>query len=226
MTGIVKSAEPMTLVGAGSLTKLDVMQATNLAPGVVAADGGAAHCVSFGLDPEAVIGDFDSLSDDVRRAIPAAKLHQITEQETTDFDKTLRSVDAPLVVGIGFGGARVDHHLAAFNTLVRQADRRCVLLGGEDVVFAAPPELTLRVAAGTRVSLFPMARVTGRSEGLLWPIDGLVLAPDGRVGTSNTANGDVWLRMEAPGMLVILPRDSLAEAVRALLAVDATWPAL
>ncbi len=216
----------MTLVGAGSLTKLDVMQATNLAPGVVAADGGAAHCVSFGLDPEAVIGDFDSLSDDVRRAIPAAKLHQITEQETTDFDKTLRSVDAPLVVGIGFGGARVDHHLAAFNTLVRQADRRCVLLGGEDVVFAAPPELTLRVAAGTRVSLFPMARVTGRSEGLLWPIDGLVLAPDGRVGTSNTANGDVWLRMEAPGMLVILPRDSLAEAVRALLAVDATWPAL
>ncbi|MGR3637050.1 MAG: thiamine diphosphokinase [Shimia sp.] len=202
------------------------MQATNLAPGVVAADGGAAHCVFFGLDPEAVIGDFDSLSDDVRRAIPAAKLHQITEQETTDFDKALRSMDAPLVVGIGFGGARVDHHLAAFNTLVRQADRRCVLLGGEDVVFAAPPELTLRVAAGTRVSLFPMARVTGRSEGLLWPIDGLVLAPDGRVGTSNTANGDVWLRMEAPGMLVILPRDCLAEAVRALLAVDAPWPAL
>lgn len=216
----------MTLVGAGSLTNLDVMQATNLAPGVVAADGGAAHCVFFGLDPEAVIGDFDSLSDDVRRAIPAAKLHQITEQETTDFDKALRSMDAPLVVGIGFGGARVDHHLAAFNTLVRQADRRCVLLGGEDVVFAAPPELTLRVAAGTRVSLFPMARVTGRSEGLLWPIDGLVLAPDGRVGTSNTANGDVWLRMEAPGMLVILPRDCLAEAVRALLAVDAPWPAL
>lgn len=226
MTGIVKSAKPMTLVGAGSLTNLDVMQATNLAPGVVAADGGAAHCVFFGLDPEAVIGDFDSLSDDVRRAIPAAKLHQITEQETTDFDKALRSMDAPLVVGIGFGGARVDHHLAAFNTLVRQADRRCVLLGGEDVVFAAPPELTLRVAAGTRVSLFPMARVTGRSEGLLWPIDGLVLAPDGRVGTSNTANGDVWLRMEAPGMLVILPRDCLAEAVRALLAVDAPWPAL
>lgn len=216
----------MTLVGAGSLTNLDVIQARNLAPDVVAADGGAAHCLSFGLVPEAVIGDFDSLTEDVRAAFPAHKLHQITEQETTDFDKALRSVDAPLIVGIGFGGARVDHHLAAFNTLVRQANRRCLLLGGEDLVFAAPPDLTLKVAAGTRVSLFPMARVSGQSDGLMWPIDGLELAPDRRIGTSNTALGDVRLRMDAPGMLVILPRACLAEAVRALLAADATWPVL
>lgn len=226
MTAIVKSDAPITLVGAGSLTKQDVMEARSVAPQVVAVDGGVAHCVSFGLNPEAVIGDFDSASEASLAAFPDVPHHQIAEQESTDFDKALRSVAAPLTIGIGFGGARVDHHLAAFHTLVCRPEARCILLGGEDVVFAAPPELSLDLAAGTRVSLFPLAEVTGRSTGLEWPIEGLVLSPMGRVGTSNRATGEVHLQFDGPGMLVILPRDCLDAAVRSLAASDASWPAL
>ncbi|TCL09021.1 thiamine pyrophosphokinase [Shimia isoporae] len=224
MTAIVESLELITLVGAGSLTNADVIEATQVAPRVVAADGGAAHCLDFELAVEAVIGDFDSIPARVLSEIPANRMHRIAEQETTDFDKALRSIEAPLVVGIGFGGARVDHHLAAFNTLVRLSHRQCVLLGGEDVVFTAPPKLTLDLAAGTRVSLFPMTHLTGRSEGLEWPLEGLSLAPNGRVGTSNAAKGPVHLEVGAPGMLVILPRSCLQEAVRALTDSGASWP--
>ncbi|MGR3713171.1 MAG: thiamine diphosphokinase [Shimia sp.] len=226
MHGIVDSLEPITLVGAGSLTHFDLMEATSLAPRVVAVDGGAAHCVAFGQAFEAVIGDLDSVPAGLSAVIPDAKLHEISEQETTDFDKALRSVAAPLVIGTGFGGARVDHYLAALNTLVRHSHRHCVLLGGEDIVFVAPPTLTLDLARGTRVSLFPMTAVTGRSAGLLWPIEGLTLAPHARVGTSNEVTGPVTLQMDASGLLVILPRACLREAVKALLAGAAPWRAL
>ena len=226
MTVIVESLEPITLVGAGSLTKADVIEAQTFASRVVAADGGAAHCLAFGLLPEAVIGDFDSIPKAVLAEIPADRLFQVSEQETTDFDKALRSVTAPLTIGIGFGGARVDHFLAALNSLVRAANTRCVLLGGEDVIFVCPPELQLELEADTRVSLFPMADITGRSTGLEWPLDGLRLSPSGRAGTSNTATGPVHLSFDNPGMLVILPRACLSEAVRALQASDARWPAL
>ena len=54
--------------------------------------------------PQAVIGDFDSLSDLGRAAIPATRQHVIPEQDTTDFDKALRSIRAPFVLGLGFSG--------------------------------------------------------------------------------------------------------------------------
>jgi thiamine pyrophosphokinase len=51
-------------------------------------------------------------------------VHHLPEQDTTDFEKCLYSVAAPLLLGVGFLGGRADHHLAAMNVLVRYADRR------------------------------------------------------------------------------------------------------
>ena len=171
------------------------------------------------MTPEAVIGDFDSLPAETRAALSPDTLHHIAEQDSTDFDKCLRNIEAPLILGLGFLGARVDHQLSVFNRLAARADRPCILIGREDVVFHAPPRLALDLAAGTRVSLFPLRPVTGQSTGLRWPIHGIDFTPGGRVGTSNEALAtEVKLEMDGPGMLVILPRDCLDAAVRAVLA--------
>jgi thiamine pyrophosphokinase len=70
---------------------------------------------------------------------------------------------------------------------------------------------------GTRVSLFPMAAVTGRSSGLRWSIDGLAFHPAKRIGTSNEATrGEIRIETDGPGLLVILPRSELDEAAAAL----------
>jgi len=213
---IVHSSVPVTLVGGGEASAADLEEALSLAPCLVAADSGAALALETGRMPQAVIGDMDSLAEAARARVPPERLHPIAEQDTTDFHKALRSILAPLVLGVGFLGRRVDHQLANFNVLV-QAARPCLLVGARDVVFAAPPGgLELDLAPGTRVSLFPMALVTGRSQGLSWPIAGLGFAPAGRVGTSNRADGPVRLEFDAPGMLVILPRSALQPAVRAL----------
>lgn len=214
-TPIVQTSKPVTLIGGGGLGADDLAQALEIAPFLVAADGGAVAALQFGHVPEAVIGDFDSLPPEARRRIPPERLFPIREQDSTDFDKALRSVAAPLVLGVGFMGRRVDHQLAAFNVLARRADRPCILLGESEIVFHAPPRLVLGAVPGDVVSLFPMRRVTGRSRGLEWPIDGLTLAPDGRIGTSNRALGEVTLETDGPGLLVIAPRHALAAATRA-----------
>jgi thiamine pyrophosphokinase len=166
--------------------------------------------------PKAVIGDFDSISAKARAAIAADHQHVIAEQESPDFDKALRSIDAPFVVALGFAGGRVDHELAVFNTLVR-TDAPCVVMGPRDVIFHAGRGVRLTLAVGARLSLFPMAAVQGESKGLEWPIKGLHFAPDGRIGTSNRVVAkEVSLTFNAPGMLAILPRAYLAQAIAAV----------
>ena len=222
---IVEASGPVTLIGGADLDPGALDRVRELAPRVVAADGGAGAALDAGLVPEAVIGDFDSLSDAARARLPASALHEIPEQDSTDFDKCLRNIAAPLVLGVGFSGAWLDHQLAACNTLVRRPDRRCILVGREELVFLAPPSLAITLAEGCPVSLFPMGAVEGVSDGLRWPIAGINFAPDGQVGTSNTATGPVQLSVTAPKMLVILPVAMLDAAARALMGASAHWPA-
>ncbi|UWQ34087.1 thiamine diphosphokinase [Leisingera sp. M527] len=213
---IVEELEPITLVGGGALGADDLAAALALAPVLVAADGGAAAVLAAGCVPSAVIGDFDSLPQDVRDRLPPECLHPVAEQDSTDFDKALRGIAAPVVLAVGFLGARVDHQLAAFNTLVQGHQTPCVLIGETEVIFHLTHAVDLPAAAGEVVSLFPMQAVQGRSEGLEWPIDGLQMSPMGRIGTSNRATGPLRLVPEGPGLLVIVPRRLLAAVAAAV----------
>lgn len=212
---IVESLQGVTLAGGGPFGKAALARALRFAPRIVGADGGADRLLALGVEPEAVIGDFDSISA-VAQARLAGRLFPIAEQETTDFDKALRSIAAPFVLGLGFAGARLDHGLAVLNALVRAPTRRALILSPQDVTFLAPLEMELALPLGTRLSLYPMGAVEGESAGLRWPLQGLRFAPDGMIGTSNEVSGPVRLRFSAAKMLVILPVRYLPAALRGL----------
>jgi thiamine pyrophosphokinase len=211
------------VVGGGDAPLADLQAALALAPVLIAADGGANTLADLGYTPQAIIGDMDSLRHDLAREW-AHLVHAIPEQDSTDFDKCLRSIAVPFVLGVGFGGARMDHTLSTMTALVRHGRSRVILLSAQDVCFLAPPVITLPMQLGARVSLFPMGPVTGTSEGLFWPIAGIPFTPAGVIGTSNRANArQVTLRMDLPRMLVLLGRDMLGLALEALLTAP-DWP--
>lgn len=213
ITHIVESPVPVTLVGAGAVGRGALDRALRLAPKLVAADGGANKAVAAGHIPDRVIGDLDSVTARTRAAIPAGRFLHVAEQETTDFEKCLTRIEAPFILGLGLAGPRCDHTLAAWNALVRHPGRRCLILAARDVVFAAPRRVALDLAPGTRVSLFPLARVAADSRGLRWPTGGIDFHPAGRIGTSNRAEGPVDIAFAGPGMLVILPLAALPAAI-------------
>ncbi|MEY8882850.1 thiamine diphosphokinase [Donghicola sp. XS_ASV15] len=224
MPVIVHSDEPIALIGGGRVTTQDVAWARKHCKILVAADGGADRALELEWVPETIIGDFDSLSTRAQASVSADRLFQISEQDSTDFDKCLRNIEAPLILGLGFTGRRIDHTLAAFSTLSVRAGKRCLLLSEEEVIFLAPPSITLDLPNGCAFSLYPLGRVEGRSEGLVWPIDGIPMQPDGRVGTSNRVDetGRVALAVDAPKMLVIVPRAHADQVLESCLA-SSSW---
>ncbi|KAF0676146.1 thiamine diphosphokinase [Profundibacterium mesophilum] len=215
MAKILTSERPVTLVGGGPLDAPELRDSVARAPCIAAADGGAGHVLAADLMPEAVIGDLDSLAPGDAARLPAGRLHHIAEQDSTDFQKCLSRIAAPLVIGVGFSGGRLDHSLAALVALIH-APVPCLLLGAQDVAMHAGAGIALDLPVGARLSVFPMAPVMGRSEGIEWPLDGLRLSPAGRIGTSNRVTGPVRLAFDAPGTIILLERSALDAAIAAV----------
>ena len=223
-TAIVHDQEPVLLVGGGKKRKAGLEAARGFYRRVIAADSGADWLMAQGHEPDMVIGDLDSISPESLGRLWPDRAHRVAEQNSTDFVKCLTRIEAPLVLGVGFLGGRIDHELAAFHALAAYPERRCILIGGEDIAFLAPPVMRLELLAGTRVSLFPLGPVRSQSEGLRWPVDEVSFDPLSRIGTSNEALGPVDLSVDGPAMLVILPRSELTAAVAQLLQSAAVWP--
>lgn len=222
---IVSSFEPITLIGGGDAELSQLEEALGIAPVCVAADGGAELARRANIPLRAVIGDMDSISADTLSQIPQDRQIIVSEQETTDFDKALRHIDAPLVIGLGFLGGRIDHQMHALHILAMHAHRPCILIAQTEIVLIAPPEITLPAEAGDVVSIFPLGPVTGRSHGLEWPIEGLAFDTLSKVGTSNRATGHFTLEMSAPNAVLVLPRRLIQPVAQALVSEAAAgWP--
>ncbi len=208
-----------TLLGGGAVNHAILSECLTIAPNLVAADGAADTALVLGHTPLAVIGDLDSVSDSARKTLGPDRIIETLDQMRTDFDKALDVMSAPLVLGVGFMGGRLDHELACYNALVRMPNRTCILVGEEDLCFHVPSRFDISLPPGTRFSLFPMAKLVANCSGVLWPVVDLDMAPWAQIGTSNEATGGrIELTCDHPGMLVILPRLYLAEVVMALTA--------
>jgi thiamine pyrophosphokinase len=211
--------EGVTLVGGGGLDAGTLEMARARAPRLVAADGGANRLRDWGARPDAVIGDMDSVRDlDLWRSEGVHTAH-LAEQESTDLEKCLYATEAPFYLGVGFLGRRFDHTLAALHAMLRHPGKTLLLIGEEDVVLLAPERWRVRLAAGARVSFFPLRPAAGvSSSGLEWPIDGLAFETGGRIGTSNRAvEPQVEARFDGPGMAAMVERRFLDAALQSLL---------
>ena len=210
---IVDVQEPIALIGGADLglQHLNILQ--TLTQTFVAADSGADHLLAANITPRAVIGDFDSLSDQSRRQF-APHLHHIAEQDTTDLEKALARISAPVIVGAGFLGGRLDHSFASLNALARLPDSRLILLSNQECCFLAPNGTwSIDLPVGTPFAVLPMVDTIVTTRGLEWDMDGMRLSPVGRVSSSNkTELNHVSLQIKGVA-IVTLPLSQLAAAL-------------
>jgi len=95
------------------------------AENIVCCDGATAKLLDFGREPVAIVGDMDSISPELKAQF-AAKIHQVSEQETNDLTK---AVDYCIAQGfdeiaiLGATGLREDHTLGNIALLADYAPR-------------------------------------------------------------------------------------------------------
>lgn len=207
-----------TLLGAGPATIQTVQDLAARSAILVAVDGGAQHAIDAELVPDTIVGDFDSLPNPLPPGFAQVPRLNLQDQDRTDFDKALEASSADIYLCAGFLDGRIDHTLACLDSLLRWPSRRAFLVSETDVVVLMPPQISLELPLGTRISIYPLKPASARSEGLRWPLDPLDLAPGADISTSNEAEGgNVFLSTDKPHLLLGLPRAFLDPLIVAVL---------
>lgn len=167
---------------------------------IFAADGGARFALSLGIIPNAIIGDFDSLTPAEVNVFDDMGVHMLRfppHKNETDLElaiaHAIRAGHSPIII-IGAYGGRFDQTLANVALLTDlnsiRADVR--LDDGITEAFCIFERATLTGKAGDIVSLLPWGNpVEGVStEGLLYPLSNEPLLPYRTRGISNQMTGE------------------------------------
>ena len=169
-------------------------------PVLIAADGGARHLERLGLAPDILIGDLDSLDNELRQTFIEQGVELITapqEKDESDFELALKYAALNYNMSIlvfGATGGRLDHIIS--NMLLLSLPE----LSGLDVVLLDPHQrawmvehqTTIRGEPGDLVSLLPIwgdVQIQ-RTNGLKWPLKDEWLQPGPARGVSNQLIGN------------------------------------
>jgi thiamine pyrophosphokinase len=176
---------------------------------VVAADGGANVCRKYGVVPDVIIGDLDSVTGETLRHSRLSLLLRVTRQDNTDLEKALDFLaanDVPEAVIVGADGRRIDFTLGNLSVLWRYHGRISLTVAG-DGWFAVPvrSRMSIDAPAGTLVSVIPNGTVAGLTlRGFLYPLRSATMRT-GEIGVSNvTRKRPASVTVRSGSLLVIV----------------------
>ena len=169
---------------------------------LIAADGGALHCLELNLVPDLVIGDFDSLQQEdleILESRGAEIIRYPARKDYTDLELALQHAvqrGAENILVIAALGARWDQTLA--NLLLPAAsllqDTRVSLIDGPQEIHLVrgPERLELAGKQGDTVSLIPLGSSADKvtTQGLEYPLNGETLDFGSTRGISNVMLGE------------------------------------
>ena len=180
------------------------------AQSVVCADGGADAAHAAGIVPDTVIGDFDSISRQTRRAMAddGVEMMHLQRQDDTDFEKALKLLaerSIRFVVILGLTGKLLDHTLGNFSILLRYVeDMRIVMFDGDYRMDILTEGGVFRSMPGDRVSVVPLRSATEvRYARLRYPLESAELTFGKLEGTCNEAMGESFEIRFAQGVLLL-----------------------
>lgn len=157
----------------------------------VCADGGANAARRYGVQPDLIAGDLDSVSRTTLQWCTRARIVRVRRQDNTDLEKTLdlllkESVTGVLILGIA--GGRLDMTLGNLSVLWNYTSRLRITCAGDG--WRAHPvvgTLVLTARPGATVSLVPFGACSGITlHGLKYPLRNARM-PVGTIGVSNVA---------------------------------------
>ena len=173
---------------------------------LIAADGGMEHLARWGLMPDLLVGDLDSLGK-APPGVPCKKFPR--EKDATDLslalDEAFLRAQKNIIVTGAWGG-RPDHCVGSLQLLAQAARRGAFvrMLCGGFTATALAGGGTLRLQGSGTVSVFayggPAQGVTIR--GLQYPLENAALQDGTPLGVSNVLDGEGTITLEHGTLLV------------------------
>lgn len=204
------------VVGSGSLTDYSLLKERfNWADLVIAADGGAIHLHKAKLKPHVLLGDFDSVSDEVLKIIQREKSIEIlsfpAKKDYTDMelaiDLALQRGASEFVI-MGASGTRLDHTISNIHMLYMLLERNIpgCIEDDNNQVYLIKDRISLKKQEGRKVSLLAISDcVRGlTTSGLSYPLEEAVLSLGRSLGVSNEFCEEYATITIKEGLLLVL----------------------
>lgn len=180
---------------------------------VVCCDGAAATLLDNGMQPYAIVGDMDSLSQDLQDKYKDI-VHKIPEQESNDMTKAFtwaKNKGFTDFTFMGLSGKREDHFIANIALLYKYADENPKARIEAYAEYGKFYTLTegkhkLKVGVGRTVSIFDFKSSAKLwSQGLEYPLNALTLQSLNAGTLNKTLQEEIVLTVEGGSILVYTP---------------------
>lgn len=136
-------------------------------------DGAAAECIDRGYTPDAIIGDGDSLSPDLKQQYTDI-FHEVHEQDDNDLSKATRHcmrLGMRHIAYLGATGKREDHALGNISLMVRYLKNMAIqptMITDHGLFTPAYKDSTFESWPGQQISIFNFGCSQIKSKGLKW----------------------------------------------------------
>jgi len=175
-------------------------------PYIIAADSGLHAVHALGLEPNLLVGDMDSVRDDILSLYNELEICRFpADKDYTDtelgLEEALRRGYAQRIL-VGGGGGRLDHVFAIRDLFERKTCPQRWYTAQEEIICL---EGTIEVdfPIGLQLSFFPLVLpLVLHSKGLYWKLDGIQWVR-GQFGVSNRVSGSMQVAVSEGRVLLI-----------------------
>jgi len=209
---VKEGQEPALIIANGESCSYEMLTGLmEWCPYIVVLDGAYERVKKLQIQPDLVIGDFDSIED--AEILKHTTYIKDKSQETTDLEKAIDHLVKNKYSDINIvwaTGKRLDHTLNNFHLLAKFTDTNIVLYDNHSKAFVLPKNYSKVYKKGSKLSLVPLHSCVGiTTKNLVYPLTGETLSIGQRSGTSNSVlkDGEVTISYLSGTLVLIESED-------------------
>jgi thiamine pyrophosphokinase len=181
---------------------------------IICADGGGRHALAMGLEPDYLMGDFDSLDPNLFERLkglanPPELLKFPADKDKSDSELAVDfalSLKPDSIIIMGGTGSRLDHTLANITMLAKLPDVNIHVVNDNNDLYLTNDRAVIKGKPGDEVSILPLTPVVKgvTTKGLKWPLVNKTIEMGSSLGVSNVLLEDEAEFTLTEGKLLVL----------------------
>lgn len=181
---------------------------------VISVDGGALHLRRFGIKPDLLVGDFDSITSECLKEYESQEVEIVKFPVQKDMTDTEIAVEIALergsshVVFLGAMGTRLDHSLSNIFHLKKLYDSKVtgILADERNEITLIDSSIRLNRVEGMKVTLLPLTNIVKgvTTKGLMYPLYNATMNLGSSWGVSNEFSADIAEVTITEGLLLVV----------------------